>query len=98
MNWAQHVDMQWAKNELKTAVLADPRCLNFSNVEKTCVEAEIEVFLQSMTPKERLSVNTSIILEKLATDTGIHMTPTLTPTNLKRSFWELFSGCGACES
>jgi hypothetical protein len=95
MEWSRHLDMQWATNELKTAVLADPRYLGMSDLEKTCVEAKIDAFLQSMTPKQRLWINPSIILEKLSADSGIHMAPTLTPTNQKRSFWDYFS-CGAC--
>lgn len=95
MEWSKHLDMRWATDELKTAVLADPRYLGISELDKTGVEAEIDAFLQSMSAKQRLSINPSIILENLSADTGIHMAPTLTPTNQKRSFWDYFS-CGNC--
>ena len=97
MGWSQHLSMQWSTTALKTAVLADPSYLDLSDAEKTGVESEIDGIIRSITPQERVVINPSIILEELSTNLGIHMAPTLTPTNQKRSFWDYFS-CGTCRN
>lgn len=76
-------------------MFADPCYLGISDLEKTCVEAEIDAIIQSTTSQERRLVNPSIILEEfLSAKTDFHLAPTLTPTNPPKSFWDYFS-CAA---